>query len=261
VPLQSGSRQGAALVNRPGELPWHFLFLEKYALAVTQPAPFHIEVEQPGIALAQSGELALKVKVMRHGDFKGAIEVQPDWLPGGVSREATVTIPADKSEAVFKIRADNKAVPGTYRIAMNASTTGAGDAFSGVGRIRVSSPFLELKVSEPYLSVEFQRASIERGKRAQLVGVLKHKKEFKGTATAELKRLPKGVTMVGSGPKITSKDPQIVFQIEADTEALLGLYKEIFCEVTVVENGQSVRQQSGSGVLRVDPARLSTASR
>ncbi len=45
VQLDSGSRQGFALTNRPGELPWHFVWLDKYALAVTQPAPFDIELE------------------------------------------------------------------------------------------------------------------------------------------------------------------------------------------------------------------------
>src|SRR6202035_3228658 len=68
VPLETGSRQAFALLNQPGELPWHFVFLDKYALAVTQPAPFRIELEQPSIPLAQSGDLQLKVKVVRRED-------------------------------------------------------------------------------------------------------------------------------------------------------------------------------------------------
>jgi hypothetical protein len=51
----------------------------------------------------------------------------------------------------------------------------------------------------------------------------------------------------------------VVFQIASDADALMGLYKDISCEVTVRENGQSVKQQTGSGVLRVDPARNVTA--
>ena len=43
VKLESGSRQAFALVNRPGELPWHYVFLDKYALAVTEPALFHVK--------------------------------------------------------------------------------------------------------------------------------------------------------------------------------------------------------------------------
>lgn len=258
--LLSGSKQTVELFNRAGERPLHLLFLDKYALAVTQPAPFHIELAQPEIALAQNGELALKVKVLRHGDFKDPIEIQTDWLPSNVSKEAAVTVPGDKNEAVFKIRADNKAAPGVYKIAMNATTKG-GEAYSGVGRIRVSSEFVDLKVASPYLGVELQRASVQRGQRGQIVGTVKHNQPFEGKATATLKRLPHGVKMLEPAPQITAKDDKIVFQIEADADALVGLYKEISCEVTVVENGQSVRQQTGSGVLRVDPARAVTASR
>ncbi len=256
--LRTDSVQTIELFNRPGERPLHFLFLHKYALAVTQPAPFHIEMEQPEIPLAQNGELALKVKVIRHGDFKAPIEILPDWLPAGVSKEAAVTIPADKSEAAFKIRADTKAAPGAYKIAMNA-TTKDGDAYSGVGRIRVSSQFVELKISDPYLGVDLRRASVPRGGRGQIVGVIKHNKPFPGKATASLKRLPAGVKMVGPAPEITSKDEQVIFEIEAAPDALAGVYKEIQCEVTVVENGQTVRQQTGSGVLRVDPPRTVAA--
>jgi len=44
--------------------------------------------------------------------------------------------------------------------------------------------------------------------------------------------------MVEPGPQITSSDKQVVFQIEADSDALTGLFKEIFCELTVAENGR-----------------------
>ncbi len=260
VKLETGSRQGAALVNKGNQLAWHFLWMEKYAMAVTQPAPFHIELEQPQIPLAQNGELELKVKVIRHGDFKDPIEIQPDWLPTGVSKESARTIPADKDEAVFKISAGPKAPAGTFQIAMNATTAKGGDSFSGVGRIRVSSKFVALKLSEPYLSVDLKRAAVEKGQKGVIVGTLTQNKAFPGTATAVLKRLPKGIKMVEPAPQITAKDKQVVFQIEADADALTGLYKEIFCEVTVNENGQSVRQQTGSGLLRIDPARTTAAS-
>ncbi len=261
VQLQTGSRQGAALVNKGNQLAWHFLWMEKYAMAVTQPAPFDIELEQPKIPLAQNGELELKVKLIRHGDFNDPVEIQTDWLPQGVSKQSALTIPKDKNEATFKINASAKAPAGVFQIAMNATTAKGGDSFSGVGRVRVSSKFVELKLSEPYLAVDLKRASVEKGQRGQIVGTLKQNKPFPGTATAVLKRLPKGIKMIEPGPQITAKEQQVVFQIEADSDALTGLYKEIFCEVTVNENGQSVKQQTGSGILRIDPARTTAAGR
>jgi len=261
TPLESASRQAFALTNRPGELPWHFVFLDRYALAVTDPPPFDIALDAPATALAQNGELLLHAKIIRHGDFKGPVEIQTDWVPPGVQKEGTVTIPAGKDEAQFHLQADAKAAPGVYRIAMNASTSGVGDAYSGVGRIRVSSPFVELRIVEPYLTVDLQRTSVERGRQAELIGVLKQNHPFEGTATVRLQQLPRGVTMLDPAPQISSTDKQVVFHIAADPDALAGLYKNIRCEVTFMENGQPLRQHTGSGILRVDAPRTAEVAK
>jgi hypothetical protein len=259
APLETGSRQGFALNNRPGELPWHSVFLDRYALAVTEPAPFHITLDRPVIPLAQSGELLLHAKVERHGDFKGPIEIQPDWLPPGVSKESAVTIPADKDEANFRIQANDKAAPGVYRIAMNATTVG-GDSYSGIGRIRVSSDFVELKVSQPYLSIDLGRGSVERGKQSELTAVLKQLQPFSGKASVTLQQLPKGVKMLQPAPEITSQDTEVHFRIQADADALAGLYRGVTCEVVFNEEGQTIRQHTGSGILRIDAPRVGQAS-
>ena len=258
--LLSASRQAIALYNHPGEYPWHYVFLDKFALAVTKPAPFDLSMEEPAISLTRSGEMLLKVKVNRHGDFKGPVELQQDWLPPGVSGGGTVIVPAGKSEAEIKIQANAKADPGLYQIAIDGSTVD-GDAFSGFGRVRVSTPFAKLEVSEPYLTIDLRRASVERGKRGEIDGVIKQNKPLPATATATLLRLPKGVTLVGQGPEIKSGDKEVVFEVQASNDALLGMYKEIACDVTVVEKGQPIHQQTGSGILRVDPAKTTTAAR
>jgi hypothetical protein len=258
--LDSGSRQGFALTNRAGELPWHFVWLNQYALAVTQPAPFDIELEQPALPIVQGGDLTLKARITRHGDFKDAVEMITDWLPSGVSKGNAVTIPAGKDEAVFQIQANDKAAKGVYQIAMNASTVG-GDAYSGVGRVRVSSKFVDLKVTEPYLSLDIQRGSVEQGKSAQIVAAIHQIQPFEGKATLRLQQLPKGVTVLDPPPEITAKDTQVTFQVAADKDALAGLYKGIACEIAFTEGNQTFKQHSGSGVLRVDEARATEAAK
>jgi hypothetical protein len=259
--LDSGSRQAFALTNRPGELPWHFVFLDRYALAVTDPAPFEVALADPGIPLAQNGELLLNVKVTRHGDFKGPIEIQPDWVPPGVQKEGTVTVPAGKDEATFRLQADGKAAPGTYHIAMNAATSGVGDAYSGVGRVRVSSPFIELKVTQPYLTIDLGRGSVERGGRAEIVGTIQQHHPFPGKASITLQQLPKGVKLLDPVPEITAGDKEVVFHIAADADSLAGLYKGIGCEVSFTENGQTIRQHTGSGILRIDASRTAEVAK
>jgi hypothetical protein len=261
VKLESGTRQAIALYNHPGEYPWHYVFLDKFALAVTRPAPFDVTMEQPAIPITRNGEMLLKVTVDRHGDFKGPVELQADCLPQGVSAGGAITVAADKSEGEVKIQANGRAAPGIYEVAINASTTQVGDAFSGFGRVRVSTAFVKLEVSEPYLTIDLRRSSVERGKRGEIVGAIKENKPLPGTATATLMRLPKGVTLVGKAPEIKPGDKEVVFEVQASNDALLGMYKEIACEVTVLDKGQPIRQQTGSGILRVDPAKTTTASR
>jgi len=260
VSIESGSRQGFGLTNRPGELPFHFVWLEKYALAVTDPAPFDIELAAPSIPIVQGGDLQLTAKVTRYGDFKGPVEIIPDWLPPGVSKGNAVTIPPDKNEAPFPIQANDKAAKGVYRIAINASTTG-GDGYSGVGRVRVSSPFVDLKVAEPYLSVDLQRGSVEQGKSAPIVATLHQLQPFEGSATVRLLQLPNGVKMLDPAPQFSAKDSQITFQIAADKDALAGLYKGIIAEITFTQSGQTFKEKSGNGILRIDEARATEAAK
>lgn len=254
IHIDSGSTQAMSFIDKRAGYAWHYLFLDKIAFAVTEAAPYSIEVTQPNVALVQNGELALEIHVHRTSDFKGPIEVQTDWLPNGVTRESGVTIPAGTDTGKLTFQASSKAPPGSYKVAIAASTLD-GDRESGTGCVRVSSAFVDLRISEPYLSVTIPRASVERGQRGKIVCELKQNKAFPGEAVCALKRLPHGVTVVEPLPKITAQDKTVTFQIDAAPEALVGLYKEIFCEVTLIENGQSIRQQSGSGVLRVDPTR------
>ncbi len=249
-----GSQQGVPFVNHSGGHAWHYVTLDKFALAVTRPAPFHVDLVAPRVALVRSGELTLTVKLTRHGGFDEAVDVQPDWLPPGVAGESAVTISPGQTEAKYTLHADPNAQPGAYKVAMNATTTG-GLYYSGVGRVRVSSAFADLTVSQPYVAVEVRRTAVERGRRGEIVCDVKALKPFPGRASAVLRRLPGGVSLREPLPTFTAGDTRLTFSIEATPDALVGQYPGVVCEVTLEENGQSVRQQTGSGVLRVDPAR------
>ncbi len=99
---------------------------------------------------------------------------------------------------------------------------------------------------------------MEQGKSGEIVGTVKQNHAFPGKATVTLRQLPKGVKLQEPAPQITSKDSAIVFHVSADSDALAGLYKGIGCEIAFTEDGQTIRQQTGSGVLRVDAARTVT---
>lgn len=259
--LDSGSHQSVAMLNRGVERPLHVTFLDRYAMAVTDPAPFRIEVEPITAPLVQNGEMAIKAHIYRSPDFKAPVEINIGWLPPNVSKGGAVTVAPDKTEATFTIRAAGNAAPGEYRIALNASTAD-GDRTTGAGRIRVSSPFLAVTVAEPYMKITLKRSAIEQGQTGTLTAAIDLAKSFPGEAILGLKNLPKGVRLVEPKPKVIAGTKEVVFQIAADSDALAGLYKDVSCdiEVTLDKGASTLHQQAGSGILRVDPARTTTTT-
>jgi hypothetical protein len=255
VHLETGSRLGfVSMTSTGGELPWHYFFVDKYAFAVTDTPPFDIELEEPHIALPQAGEFSLAVKAIRHNGFAGPIRLQMDWLPPGISGQTDSTIAAGENEGHFRLHADAKAAPGDYSIAMSASTTG-GDDLGGNGEVRVSSKFANLRVVSPFLTIELPPSSIERGKETNLVGSVRRTGAFSGKARVSLTHLPRGITLLSPPPEIGLNDNQVTFRIAASPDALPGMYRGLSCDLILSVGTDSVSEETGSGILRVDNAK------
>ncbi|MAR10280.1 MAG: hypothetical protein CL681_09930 [Blastopirellula sp.] len=251
--IETSSQAYIPFINHSGGRSWHHAHLRKYALGVVESSPFTIEVESPTIPISQSSELRLQVRVRRQQGFTGPIQMQPDWFPVGISGGGLLEIPAGESEAEFVLSASRSATPGTYRMTMNGHTRD-GDWESGVGVHRVASDFFELQVTSPFIAVQFPSGAIRRNQTADLTCTIQQLQPFEGTAKISLLGLPKGVRVVGGAPQITAESKTVTFQLEASQAALLGQYRELKCEITYQINGQSIRQISQNGTLRVDPA-------
>jgi hypothetical protein len=76
-----------------------------------------------------------------------------------------------------------------------------------------------------------------------------------GASRVVLKRLPHGVVQMGPDVQLMPGQRSCRFEVEVGSDALVGQYKEIAVEVSIQEGEQVVRQQIGSGILRVDPER------
>ena len=107
--LAGGSRQGFSFANQSGGHAFHHLTLDRFALAVTRPAPFRIELVPPRVALCRGGELNLDVKLIRERGFDEPVDFQADWLPPGLAGESAVTFATGQAEAKFAIHADARA--------------------------------------------------------------------------------------------------------------------------------------------------------
>ncbi len=254
--LVSGFRQSVAMSASGNNDYYVFNTLDKVAVAVTEPAPFSIEIEEPKSALVQNGEIALKFKIVRAEGFDEPVSIAMEWKPTGVSTGTPVTIRTDKSEGEYLLSAARNATAGAYDVTLSAVSGAQRPAYrDGASRTYVSTKPFKLLVAEPHIDAKFARASIERGKTAQVTVKLNHLKSFEGKAKATLIRLPRGVELVEPFQEITSEDKRVVFTLKATDDCLTGGYQGMTLEMIVNEDGQSVRQLSGSGTLRIDAER------
>ncbi|MCP5552154.1 MAG: PPC domain-containing protein [Akkermansiaceae bacterium] len=255
--FRGGFVQVIPATQRRGGYAMAFHRTRKLALAVVEGAPFDLAMEPPRVGLVQSGELSLRVRVTRHEGFAGAVYCEADWLPEGVNKQPPLIIPAGTDAADYKVSARNDAKPGVYPISITGreNEVEGGSVRSAAGYHYLMSRAVNLEVSEPYLSVTLERAAIERRKTGEIVGKIKHHKSFEGEAVATLGRLPFGVRQIEPFPKIRAGDTEMRFKVEVTADCLLEQYRDIFCEVAIPVEGQVIRQQTGSGILRVDAER------
>lgn len=251
TPFISSYVQNIPATNRRGDFAMQFTMVHKVALAVVDEAPFSITAEQPESSLAQKGQLKLKLHVQRRSDFKGAIYCEADWLPGNVNKQAPLIIPADATTANYQLEAKANAQTGTFPVSITARENKGYNVTYGTGFHYVSTPFVDLEITAPFLEVQMGRAAIERGKKGTLAANVEHLRPFEGKATLTLGNLPFGVQQIKPYPQLTSEDKKVTFHLNVSTDCLVNQYKDIFCKI----NGPNINQHSGNGTLRVDPIR------
>lgn len=254
--LASGFRQSIPMNSSNNNDYYLFNMFEKLAFAVTEPAPFSIDIDEPKSALVQNGEMSLKFRITRAPGFDEPVSVVMEWKPNGVSTGTPVTIRTDKSEGEYLLGAARNATAGAYEVTLSAVSGAQRPAYrDSASRTYVSTKPFKLLVAEPHIEAKFARASIERGKTSNVTVKLNHLKPFEGKAKATLARLPRGVELVEPIREIGPEDKEITFTLKATEDCLTGGYQGITLDLTVTEEGQAVRQLSGSGTLRIDAER------
>lgn len=218
--------------------------VDKLAVAVTEEAPYSIEIVEPKVPLVRGGSMNLKVVAKRKPGFDAAIGVSLPWNPPGVGSSGGVTIPAKATEALIPMNADGGAPLTTWRIVVDGASTGP------TGPIRVSSQLAKLTVAQQFVTLGFQAASVEQGKETDLVATVNKIADFPGEATVTLIGLPNKVTT--DVKKITKDAKDIVFKIKTDKASPAGNHQNLFCQVVVTMNGEPIVHNLGSGTLRVD---------
>ena len=208
---------------------------ERLTVAVVEEAPFELTITPPTTPLVLSGTLSLVVTAKRKEGFTAPIKVKVPWRPSGIGVPTEVTIPKDQNKITLSLNAGSETPLGESPFCIT------GSAHSGNGEIRVSSPFVPIKVTAPYLEGSIDLATTPQGKDITLICELEHLKPFQGNAELTLHALPHNVTAQPVRIKAGEKTVKIPLKISADVKP--GKNKGIFAQVAVKQGPDTILHQ------------------
>jgi len=218
--------------------------VDRLAVAVCEECPYTIEIVEPKVPLVRGGSMGLKVRAQRKAGFKEQISVYLPWNPPGVGSGGGIVIPAGQNEALIPINADGGAELRTWKIVVNGA--------SGVasGPIMVSSQLANLTIAPPFVGLTFQAASVDQGKEVDMAIKVAKAVDFPGEAQVILYGLPNKVTT--DVRKITKDTTDLLFHIKTDKISPAGNHASLFCQVVIMQNGEPIVHNIGTGTLRID---------
>ena len=242
--IEGHLRQRTSLIRGANNVEVWNQYSDRLAAAVTQEAPFKIDIVEPKVPLVRDGSMALKVVATRKEGFNAPIALQMLYNPPGVGSSAAIVIPEGKTEALIPLTANGAAEIQKWKIVV------LGDATVGDGPVTVASQFATLDVAEPFLAFSFVAAATEQGKPTDVVVKIEKKKDFEGAAQIQLLGLPNEVTT--EPREITKDSTELVFPVKTTANSPAGRHKTVICLAVITANGEPINHTLGTGELRID---------
>ena len=253
------------LVTGQNNVPFWTRTEDRFAIAVTEEAPFSIEVVEPKVPLVRGGSMDLKIVAHRKPGFKTPIAVALLWNPPGIGSSGSVSIPEGQNEVTIPLNASDGAelktwgtvvvgtaeVPNPIDAPPPEPRPGTGNrGESRLGTISAASQMARLAVAEKFVNFELQAATVEQGKETDLVVKVTRLADFEGEAQVTLLGLPNKVT---AEPKTITKDTdELVFHLKTDLVSPAGNHTNLVCQAVILKDGEPIVHKLGPGRLRID---------
>ena len=234
------------LVGYGNNQSYYRVTADRLAIGVMEEAPFKIQLIAPKVPIAQGGSLDLKVVAERKSEFKGKIKLALLSVPTGIGTAGGAEIKESESEGVLALSAQGDAPVKKWKILV------VGSADLGKGAVWVSTQLVDLEVVAPFVGGQIVRGVVDQGEKTFLTVHLSQKTAFSGKAKIELRGLPNKVT--AEAREISKDDTEVRFEIQAEKTSPVARHTSLFCQVTVMQNGEAIVQSFGQGgILRIDP--------
>lgn len=232
------------VIAGPGQSLYVWKDVERLPVATIEELPFKLEMIQPGVPIVRNGMMMLKIVATKKEGWDEDIRIQFPFRSPGIGANSEIVIAKGQTEGLYQINADGNAALGKWPMyAMGfANINGASWA---------STQMASLEVAEPYVGMTVQRSSVEQGKETDVVVEVQVLKELKVPATVTLMGLPHKVT--AEPLQVTADTKELVFKVKTEADSPEGTHKNVFCQVTVTENNESiVHARVGNSELRID---------
>ena len=232
------------VIAGPGQSLYVWKDVDRLPVAVTDEIPFHLEIVQPNVPIVRNGMMMLKIVAKKKEGWDENIQIQFPYRPPGIGANSEISIPKGQTEGLYQINADANAAIGKWPVFALGYASINGAAWA-------STQMATLEVAEPYVGMTVQRSSVEQGKETEVVVEVQVLKELKAPAQVTLVGLPHKVT--AEPLQVTADTKELVFKVKTAADSPEGTHKNIFCQVTVIENNESiVHARVGDSELRID---------
>lgn len=241
------------VIAGPGQSLYVWKDVNRLPVAVTEELPFHLEIVQPNVPIVRNGMMMLKIVAKKKEGWDEAIQVQFPYRPPGIGANSEISIPKGQNEALYQINADANAAIGKWPVFALGYANINGAAWA-------STQMANLEIAEPYVGLTVQRSSVEQGKETDVVVEVQVLKELKAPAIVTLVGLPHKVT--AEPLQITAETKELIFKVKTAADSPEGNHKNVFCQVTVLENNENIiHARVGDSELRIDkPLPMPTAA-
>lgn len=247
------SNRADFVIAGPGQSLYVWKDVNRLPVATIDELPFKLELIQPNVPIVRNGMMMLKVVATKKEGWDEDIRVEFPFRSPGVGANSEIVIAKGQTEGLYQINADGNAALGKWPMYALGSANINGASWA-------STQMASLEVADPYVGMTVQRSSVEQGKETDVVVDVQILKELKAPAVVTLLGLPHKVT--AEPLQVTAETKELVFKVKTAADSPEGTHKNIFCQVTVTENNESiVHARVGDSELRIDkPLPMPTAA-
>ncbi len=211
---------------------------DRVALAVTEDAPFTLEIPQPKVPMPVNGSRYLRVVATRKDGFTAPIQIGAPWLPTGCGVPGA-TIAEGQNETQIRLEVRGDAPRGEFPLLVVGEAAG----------YKVATPFAKITVEEPWLATEVVETQGELGASVSWPVKVTVAKPFEGQFSMEMLGMPKGIT--AEAQPLTAATTELTFPVVIAADAPEGKHGPFVYQTKITIEGEETICAMGGAQLKL----------